>query len=188
MRCRDVTRMRSAPGGSTASDALAEHLAACPRCAAWADQADRLDRIWAATRPAEPPAEAFDAAWAAARRALVQPEIAPDPARRSSRVALIALAGLAQAAALLVAVWMPWRDRGPTADPAPIASNTSPEPVAAVDEPMPRLDIAEGQISIIHLHGRKVESVELAHYEPSGGVTVDIGLEVFNAFEAMATP
>ena len=95
---------------------------------------------------------------------------------------------------MLVAVWMPWRDHGPRPepnpgnDPAQVAAKTNQEPIAEIIEEMPRLDIAAGQISIIHMDGRKVQSVELAHYEPSGGVTVAIDLEFLNTFEAMATP
>ena len=187
MRCRDVTRSLSAPTG-TAGAEIADHLAACPRCASWAEQAARLDRAWAATRPAEPAASDFDAAWTAARRVVDEPRPIAIPIR-TRRVILIGLAGLAQAAALVVAVWIPWRDRGPEAvnPPDPIASIAPPDP-APVQAEMSRVDLAEGQISIIHLNGRAEPSLELATYEVTGGVTVALDLECFNTFEAMATP
>ncbi|MBX6314121.1 MAG: hypothetical protein IRY99_14580, partial [Isosphaeraceae bacterium] len=62
MRCDEVTRELAAPTSGPDPAALARHLAACPRCSAWAEASERLDRLWDATRPVEPPA-AFETVW-----------------------------------------------------------------------------------------------------------------------------
>ena len=64
MRCDEVVRELAAPTVDRDRAAMAEHLAACPACAGWARRAEQLDRLWDATRPAEPSPEAWDAVWA----------------------------------------------------------------------------------------------------------------------------
>src|SRR5262245_2316754 len=78
MRCDDVTRELSAPTGEPAPAAMAEHLAGCERCASWAERSARLDQIWDATRPIEPPPGAFDRVWANVTATLDRPA-APVP-------------------------------------------------------------------------------------------------------------
>ncbi len=114
MRCEDVTRELAAPSGRIKPDALAGHLASCPACAGWSSRADRLDRVWAATRPADPSPDSLDALWARASAALDAPAplrlVGPDAVRARSRarnrgrgwaIGVLAL-GMAQAAALMV--------------------------------------------------------------------------------------
>src|SRR4051794_26183709 len=103
MRCSEVTRELSAPDGGTETADLERHLSACPDCSAWADRSAGLDRIWAATRPAEPPPAAFDALWARVS------EAADAEPARPIRFPLwgVTVAGLAAAAALLVACFAP---------------------------------------------------------------------------------
>jgi hypothetical protein len=87
------------------------------------DRTQSLDRAWAATRPVELSAEAFDRIWAEVRRAyearpttLAMP---PAPAIRRRTIALVAF-GLAQAAAVLVAVWALNRPSAPTERAVPV--------------------------------------------------------------------
>ena len=54
MRCEDVIRELAAPTDMRDAAASADHLSRCPSCAALADRAARLDRLWEATRPSEP--------------------------------------------------------------------------------------------------------------------------------------
>jgi hypothetical protein len=107
MRCEDLIRELASPTGDLAPADIAGHLAVCPSCAEWSRRADRFDRIWEATRPIEPTADAMDALWA---RASVVLDARPIPAplrleglshrRRWAKAAFV----VAQAAALLVAV------------------------------------------------------------------------------------
>ena len=86
---------------------------------------DRLDRVWAATRPLEPTPALLDALWVHASAELDQieataPPVIPTSRRWSSRRRVVAGVALAQAAALLVCVGfalLPRRDEpvGPLA-------------------------------------------------------------------------
>src|SRR5437764_11602745 len=82
-RCDEVRRTLSAPGAADlAADAAAEHVAACPECAAWAARDAALTRLWEATRPVEPSAAVWGAFWArlgARTAAAVEPEPVPVP-------------------------------------------------------------------------------------------------------------
>src|SRR5690242_15554699 len=111
LRCEEVTAGLSAPGAGAGARvdqaAVAAHLAACPDCAAWAERAAALDRLWDATRPAEPADETWDALWANVTATLdrLAPAVVPGTIRlRSWRRPAVALVLLAQAAAVLAAV------------------------------------------------------------------------------------
>ncbi len=110
MRCVDVIRELAVPTDGPASAGLAEHLAGCPRCAAWAERDAKLERLWEATRPPVPPPAAWDALWAnvsAAREPFAVPTpTAAHPAAlpRRWRRAALTLAAVAQAAVVLVAM------------------------------------------------------------------------------------
>jgi hypothetical protein len=110
MRCVDVIGELSAPTGPE-SAALAEHLAHCPRCADWARQCARLDRLWEATRPEEPSPATWTAVWSRVTQSVdVAPTTRPLPAAASRphpwRRRAIAAFGIAQAAAILVGAWL----------------------------------------------------------------------------------
>src|SRR5436309_265812 len=149
MRCEDVIRELAAPTGEPDQTAMAQHLAGCPACAAWARRAGQLDALWDAARPPEPAPEAWDSVWATLVRelnALATVEVvspatvrpspngrpskvvahpAPSPSaahRRTWRLAAIALVGLAQAAAILIALGL--IRFTPTPDPTYIPRNT----------------------------------------------------------------
>ncbi|MEA2631324.1 MAG: hypothetical protein QOE66_1543 [Chloroflexota bacterium] len=106
MRCVDVIQEIAAPSSPDPA-ALAEHLAGCPRCAAWARQSARLDRLWEATRPEEPPPAAWATVWTQVTRSLdAAAPMAPTPRIRPWRRRAVASFAIAQAAVLLVAAWL----------------------------------------------------------------------------------
>src|SRR5690242_15265218 len=114
MRCVDAIEELAASSG-LASAALTDHLARCPRCAAWARRDARLTRLWEATRPREPGPAAWETVWAKVTQAVEAEHVAPHvlaassswprlmtaaaPAGRWRRGAWAAF-GIAQAAAL----------------------------------------------------------------------------------------
>ena len=63
MRCVDVIRELAAPTDTRDAADLADHLSRCSSCANLARQAAQLDRLWDATRPAEPSPEVWDNLW-----------------------------------------------------------------------------------------------------------------------------
>jgi hypothetical protein len=107
MRCEDVRSELAFPTGALAQGTLARHLAACPRCAAWAEQSARLDRLWEATRPAELSEAAWERIWSrASEAAFHRPEVAaaataPEGARPWRGLLTVGFA-VAQAAVLLL--------------------------------------------------------------------------------------
>jgi hypothetical protein len=143
MRCNDVIRELAAPSVDCDASALAEHLAVCPACTAWANRGAALDRLWDATRPLDPPAHAWEAVWAnivdsldspasthapqrvaagaarngaSSRVALKSPAVerVPSPGPRSWSVKATAWLFLAQAAAVLLGVGLAWHSFHPT--------------------------------------------------------------------------
>src|SRR4051812_38368295 len=101
MRCDEVMQELSAPSGGFDPSALAAHLSDCPQCASWSAQVEKLDHIWADTRPDEFSGAAFDAIWEKAVAAASQPEVipfAPSPVWERWGKPLIAVA---QAAGIL---------------------------------------------------------------------------------------
>ncbi len=172
MRCHEVVREIAAPTGILDASGLAEHLARCPRCASWAEHAARLDRLWEATRPAEPSGGNWESTWAGVSRAIDRAST-PDPAplrpgqprpwRRSTLVAF----GLAQAAAILIVVGVLSRHDG---------SRARAEVV--------KVDIPYGRPVLIRCDLPRAVVVELPDDENLGGV--DSNYAMFNDIEAMA--
>lgn len=117
------------------------------------DRTPALDRAWAATRPAELPADEFERIWAEVRRAYDEGPATltltgpPDRARR--RLALVAF-GLAQlAAGLLVAAWLLNR-----ADDGAVAlSDPTPAAPPAVAVAVARYDVGAYETLIIRIDG-----------------------------------
>ena len=170
MRCDDVTRELSAPGGRLDPSAMATHLASCPPCAAFAARAQNLDRLWDATRPPLPPPTAFETLWARVERPAV-----PAAPRRPSRRAVVAQ-GLACAASLLVTALL--LRHHALAPPRP-----GPPPTRVVQAI--KVEIVEGQIVLIPVDGRPGAKVVQLLEEPApDSVAPDI--DALNAFEAMA--
>ncbi len=183
MRCEDVIRELAVPMGTADPSALAEHLAGCPRCAAWSERDAKLGRLWEATRP-EPPAGAWDAIWARASEALDRPRTIPIPPRRRvvRRAAIVGI-GLAQAAAILIAV-LAWPRPQPGPGPIGVVHVGPP----AVIEPVPApaagaYEADEGQTLIISADGRGVRDCDLNE----GANSHDRDLAFFNAIESLAS-
>jgi len=191
MLCDEVIRELAAPTDDRDATALAGHLSECPACSAWAGRAARLDRLWEDTRPADPAPEVWLAAWDRITRSLDRPEmarpetnalnspapngsqlrvgsdstasrLAPRPGRY--RFARIALIGVAQAAAVLVAVGLSWHTPEPgrmrtKADPVvQLADRKHPDAIAPT---VADIEIEEGQLIVIREEGSKPEVVDL---------------------------
>ncbi len=174
MRCNEVVRDLAVPTGDLDASGLAEHLARCPRCASWAEDAARLDRLWEATRPAEPAGGNWESTWAGVSRALDRastPDSAPLRlvASRSWRRSTLVAFGLAQAAAILIAVGVFSRPDGDG-------------PGAPAE--LVKVDIPFGRRVLIRYDLPTVEVVELPDDENLGGV--DSNYAMFNDIEAMA--
>jgi hypothetical protein len=183
MRCDEVIRELAVPTDDRDRTVLDAHLADCPSCVAWARRATLLDQLWEATRPCEPAPEAWDSVWANITQSLqsataerefaatapsslrlgASPKIithsVPAPTQPSNRAharrfAAIVLMGLAQAAAILVALGLAWRVERPSQTPRnpQIAQNNTPSPprvpsVIRVSQPvMFEVDIEEGHL------------------------------------------
>lgn len=123
-----------------------------------------LDRLWEATRPPSPSAEAWDRAWASVADRIDEPApktLAMPPRRRWAVAALVLLA---QAAAVLIAVRV---------------AREAPTPEAPVR-------IEEGQLVLIRGDADAVQVADLAPRLGSAGV--DAWYLVHNHFESSAVP
>jgi hypothetical protein len=144
MHCDDVIKELAAPSDDRDATALTEHLTRCLSCATWAERASLLDRLWETTRPAEPDqgswnkvwdniAQSLDESMSKDVRSLTSPrehraesarEVTPrsiqarllTPAGRRA-LGAVGLVGLAQAAAVLLAVGLGWRTHIPSRPP-----------------------------------------------------------------------
>jgi hypothetical protein len=204
MNCDEVIRELAVPTEDRDLTALAEHLSHCPPCAGWAERANRFDRLWELTRPPEPSPDTWDSVWArvtASLDASTQPSAGEaarpifqgqngtsittdgDPARtprsRSSRrwVAFM-LVGVAQAAAVLLAIHLTWY------------SSTRSLPIQAdnVATPDPgsmtvNVEIEEGHRVVIRWEGL---SGKVEDRTPDISDGVDDWLLGLNAVEALA--
>ena len=169
MRCDDVIRELAARHQPEESAELAEHLETCADCAAWVERDAALRRIWEATRPAPPSDAAWETVWANVTESLERAPLVAVPRRRRRLVVF----GLAQAAAVLIAVLVlsRHRDAGPE-----IARNTATSNAT--------VDIEEGQFIVIHADGPEIRTESLALQESSN--SVDVNLDFFNTIEPLA--
>jgi len=187
MRCVDVVRELAVPTGEPGSAELAEHLATCPRCAAEAGNAARLDRLWVAARPPDPSPAQWETLWASVSRALDRPpafaRAAPLRAaggRSTHRTGLgrrwvLPAIGLAQAAAVLIAVLVvSQRDRR---EPGPIPA---PRTVAVA--------IDEGQHVVIIADRQGIHVRDLPDEGTNAFDVADPYFLILNAFEGMDNP
>lgn len=160
MRCEQASRELTMTGGHDPA-ALAAHLAACPRCAALAGRLSQLDRAWEATRPADPPAVAWDAVWARVSEGLE----APAPLRvgggtRRRSLWLAPLSGLAAAAALVLAAWLGGPGSRPTVE-LPDLAEAAPSPY--------KVEFQAGEVGLFSVDsGLKRTVVAPAEDDPSG--------------------
>jgi hypothetical protein len=150
MRCSDVIQELAAPSGDLDRGELRRHLTSCPDCAAWKANAERLDRAWAATRPAEPGDSDFEQVWA---RVIQAEATAPAPTPRQRTLPLwgVMAAGLALAAAVLLALFP---INGPKDGVAPGISQ-----VATTSPVEPIIEVEAGQVLFIHVNGDQVAIV-----------------------------
>ncbi|WP_337176134.1 hypothetical protein [Paludisphaera sp.] len=123
-----------------------------------------LDRLWQATRPPTPSAEAWDRVWAGVAGRIDEPEPAPAVSSPRRRWAAAALVLLAQAAAVLMAVGV---------------ARYAPAPT-------PPVRVEEGRLVLIR---GDVDAVQVADLAPHlGGEGVDAWYLVHNYFESAAGP
>ncbi len=169
MHCADVLEKLSA-SAEPASAALAEHLASCPDCAAWAERDARLTRLWEATRPPEPATATWATVWANLTHSLATPPapVLPlAPIRPWQRWAA-ATFGIAQAAAFLAgAVWL--------------GSQPSRTPVAIAKVEIPASD---GALVWIQSDGADLKVVSLVVDDRFSAV--DPSFDMLGKLEAMA--
>jgi hypothetical protein len=217
MQCDKVIRELAVPTDDRDPASLAEHLAECPSCALWADRAARFDRLWEATRPAEPSGEMWDAVWAHVAHAVdestpaeekaytLQPwslngsaaktEKSPAPKGRSSgfrvgRLMAIGSLGIAQAAAIVLAVWLSWQPAAKSPDPHVADTKVVPSFVTTDSNGTVSTDgvveIEEGQQIVIRIEGAAARVLDRT---PAGvSYNVDDWYLVFNRMEAIASP
>ncbi len=206
MRCDEIMRELSQPGDDRDDRALAQHLVECRACARWAEHAARFNRLWDATRPVDPSTESWDRLWSSvAARLDHSGTVSMSPSRpdhhlatvgdaaaqqsspftRSWRgLAAIGLVGLAQAAALLLAVNLFWNRTGKDVAPrfsegAEVVQRTAPSLDSVVD-------VESGQVTLIRSEGGpKVEIKDLALLESSNGE--DPWYDFFNRVESAST-
>jgi hypothetical protein len=180
MLCDDVIRKLTESDGWRDEPALAEHLAGCSACAEWLDRAQRLEKLWDATRPAEPLPQTWDVVWSSVnahldqpnaverngsglhlveflrampeRREFSEPAFAPSHTRRWRGPAAAGMVGLAQAAALLLAIGLSWH--------VPIKV---PDTLPGLTEA--NVEVGEGQKVVIRSVGSKVDVIDLTALE-----------------------
>ena len=207
MRCDEAMRELDLPSDDRDDRALAHHLAECKACARWTEHAARFNRLWDATRPVDPPTELWDRLWSSVTARLDHsgpvstPHSRPEnpfatigdatpqhssPVTRSWRgLAAIGLVGLAQAAALLLAVNLYWNTSDKNVQPprfsegADVVQRTAP----SLDS---EVDVEEGQVLLIRSEGpKKVDITDLALLESSNGE--DPWYDFFNCVESAST-
>jgi hypothetical protein len=224
MQCDKVIRELAVPTDDRDPASLAEHLAECPSCAVWADRAARFDRLWEATRPAEPNGVMWDTVWAHVAHAVdestpaeqkaftlhpsslngsaAKTEKSPAPKGRSSgfragRLMAIGSLGIAQAAAIFLAVSLSWQP--PAKSPEPLVGDTSLAPSFVATDSKTTVstngvvEIEEGQQIVIRIEGPEARVVDLRPEGISYNIFSeplynDDWYELFNKMEAIASP
>ncbi len=203
MRCAQVIRQLAAPSDDHDATAVADHLLACPTCAAWAKDATRLEQLWHSTKPAVPSSQTWDAMWATIQddlktqlkpkmHTLAVDERASRPsflrgmAQGGSTLAsakrrpwvVVGLIGMAQAAAILVAIGtVAWQRRQPEQNWQ--TSSLSANANLAVE-------IEAGRVVMIQSEGEDASVIDVT---PDEFVySVDAWYEMFNIVEWMASP
>jgi hypothetical protein len=183
LRCDDVTRALAVPTADGDAAALAGHLATCPACSDFAGRLAQLDRLWQATRPAEPSDAAWESLWSGVCDRLDRPAAVaagpgiedeagrdlialPVAASRPWRRRLTAVFGLAQVAALLVCFGL--------------LLARPPQEVRGANV----VDIEPGEVVFINGNGQVHRTVATDAY--AGPSDVDDNFAMFNALEAMA--
>jgi hypothetical protein len=194
MNCDQVIRELGVPTDERDLVALAEHLSSCRTCAQWAQRAESFNRVWDLTSPQEPSPETWEALWVRVTTALctsgsrnvASPVTAymgnrpvhSRPSRRGRRwqIVAISLIGLAQAAAVLLAVALT----------LPVGTKSLPNQVSAGAVAAPvtaNLEIDEGHLVIIRWNQ---ERTQVDDRTPKGSYGFDDWLTVFNMVEGLS--
>lgn len=205
MRCDEVTRELAVPTGALDAASVAQHVASCPSCASWAEASARLDRVWEATRPADPRPEQWERLWSA----VVAPETAPvtlrlapladrpAPSRRRGWAPLIAAAFVAQAAAVAMLTWAALRpDRATTSPTSGFQTVSTHAPIAPAQTV--EFELEEGQTLFLVLdeHAGKVvcrpqflSTADLVAFDSESpdpyALAFQSDLEMLNAMESL---
>jgi hypothetical protein len=223
MRCRKVIRELAAPTGHLNSAAIDEHLARCPACRAWSERAKELDRLWHATRPPEPTTQTWDTVWANLAGVLDGPvakglESPPlfgsndglttpinhtrvlkrSPGSHWRTLAGISLVGLAQAAAVLLAVGLTRNGSDPSRPPQTAMGTESPgssavsrpdnlpvNPSSAVPS---TIEIEEGQLVVVLIRNQGKSSSVVERTPEVPFLEVDNTYLLHSAMESEAQP
>jgi hypothetical protein len=221
MHCDDLIRELAVPTDDRDSAAVVAHLTNCLSCAAWAKRDAQFDRLWNATRPVEPSPQVWDTVWAHIALSLdsstpSEVEVVSSPMATfngsGSRIerplgltvvssrsrpwnwAAIGLIGLAQAAAVLLAVGWTLRSSPKSQEPQIARATHSPalfpELSKAAKETGLRsvsaVEIEPGPLVVIRMEDSTVKVVDQT---PDGiSYSVDDWFLVFNAVEAIAKP
>ena len=140
--CDQVSHELAAPAGGLDMAEIDQHLASCPQCARQAERFRRLDHLWDATRPVEPSEAHWQRLWSQVEQdalaALPTSKSGGWSASASRRWGSIwAVAAVAQAAAVLLAAWVVFRQpTGTETLPAkPPAQAVAPQVAAALPSP-----------------------------------------------------
>ncbi|WP_435011528.1 hypothetical protein P12x_002841 [Tundrisphaera lichenicola] len=190
MRCEDLIRELATPTGTLPSEAMADHLSSCHRCAERSNSSVRLDRIWEATRLPEPSSSDLDALWARASASLDAPKPAVIPFAAPARRGRWGVAALylAQAAVLLIAATILFRP-----GPAPVvdlAQGEKPVPPPAVTTPPSRITSYVDQTMIVRLYeqeGPQFEYLDDSELFAGSLMADSTPQDAFNALESMAS-
>jgi hypothetical protein len=209
MRCDEVIDELSVPSGDHDPAALSEHLARCPACALAAQKLAALDRLWEASRPSEPSDEVWDAVWRRVVSSLdmsvppgleslerasasLNDQSAAVPSRRSAgslapsrrrgrNWVLVGWIGLAQAAAVLLAVGLAWHASNPS-------KWTQLAQTGDSSAAMPTVDVEEGRLVVIVIPAAGEKPTVVDRTPERMYLGVDDWYLVYNAVEALANP
>jgi len=211
MQCNEVIHELAVPSEDRDVAALTEHLAACAACSEWNKRALQLDCLWKTVRPPDPTPQAWDNVWAHIVESLdspsstqiehrvnfaasrngsarqVAPFVAPpSPAsrRRPRSFAALAWFGLAQAAAVLLAVGLVWHSFSSPKSVQIANQLTSSANSTHVDADVPSIEIEEGNLVVIRSEGLKPEVLVLT--SESSPLVIDDWLLMLNFAESMA--
>jgi hypothetical protein len=174
MRCEEVVRELNVPSDGRDERALAQHLAECKACALRADRSARLDRLWDATRPADPGAEAWDRVWSSVTASLDRsgprrsdaegmPYRATALVRPWRKLVLVGsvFSLTTLAAAVLVATGLSW-----FAPAHPSHDLVLPGPESVVESVV---DVPDGQVVYIRSVGSNVKVIDVTAVEAANG-------------------
>ncbi len=183
MNCLQITRELSVPTGSITAAVVADHVSACPDCAAWAERLAQFQQVWTLTRPADPRPAVFDRVWSRSMSAARSQSPAP-PTNFSFTARRWATALLAVAAAFVIGWFglkpLVIRDAGPSRGFQPI-------PGAIVQISLPPVDVPSGETVFIHIGGKAATTQTQPLAEISDNDTVAVEHDILNYMESLSS-